>query len=96
MRDIEDRPRRYGNKHARKAALREIGGLTMQDWEALGASVMSLQGLILNSDDINATLRSVKMDSRIRDPNKINLDHMRLAITLTTMGQVDQEGSAIL
>lgn len=84
------------NKHSRKVAKREVGGLTMLDWEGLAAAVMSARGIILNCDDINAALRSVKMDSRIVNPNKITLDHMNLAIRLTTMGQVQRFPEGIL
>lgn len=79
---------RYGSKHTHKAAHREVFSLKMHDWNTLAQVVIEMRGYILNHDHIEHALRSVRMDSRFLDPDRITIDHMKLAMHLTTIGQL--------
>ena len=67
-----------------------LEGVRMSDWDSFGRAILSMGAEIANADDMDAVLRSLKWDSRIKEPDRLTRKHLRLAMALIQMGRVDQ------
>lgn len=66
-----------------------VGGITVEDWENFGLAVITMGDRIYNADDMQSVLRSLKWDARIKSPDALTLNHLRIVMTLITLGRVD-------
>lgn len=67
-----------------------IDGITLADWRAFAAAILSKGPGVENWDDMGALLRSVCWDSRIKEPHRFRQRHLHLAMSLLAMGRIDQ------
>jgi hypothetical protein len=67
-----------------------IDAIRYEDWMALAEIVIGMECQIENADDMEAVLRQVRWDARLRNPNAVQMRHLRLAVTLVQKGRIHQ------
>lgn len=71
----------------RQIMAQRIDGIRRDDWVTLAMIILEREFQVENSDDMDAVLRAVQWDARLREANLIQRRHLWLAMTLVQRGR---------